>query len=1561
MINVLLSRLLHKIDLSKHGLSLLILCFYSFSQTLSQTNPGDLGINENIMGLTSKPTSQFGQPALGSSDLYTGVATYSIPLFELKSYQLAVRVSLNYASGGVRVDDIGGWLGISWHLNAGGEINREMRGYPDELPGKGYFIHGDKPKDFVNKTTDEKIDIINKSQEKGYDFQPDIFHYNFGGESGYFVFDNNQQIHLVPYRNWRVQKTISNNRITEFSITTDNGITFKFGGTINSMEETKISTLKSAAHWNFMQTVTFLLIDYGSIEEENEIGDFYTSKWYLTEISSISKDKILFEYDDAGILTYVEAPKTMASETMTGLQVDLVKDPYFGEAPAIKPHLMAYSKLTFIREGSLEPCNDPVLPGSYPDCLDDPNIPKPCIDSRDQAKVIVPLKYFFHQNRFEVKSKILKKIISLNNSYIDFAHDPASTVPGNCKINRISLYDLNNHLVKSYNLTFSKITSNSADPSGQYLDPFSPMEFIAFKDANIPKTGSYFVPANKAQNYQNSILLYERDLLIKYVYEGLKPYNYERYFLEKVEEEGLNMKRPAYTFTYNEPEKIIRRTSVWTSKLNYSQTQPLDQIIFKLVESNSYQVSDGLFKEPVTAIGTSYGQLNKITLPSGGYVQYYYEPTRNDNNPVILFGVKRVSKIIQNDGIRSSAKKITYQTISHKALTSYSRDIPFYDLPNSTVYRMVLTTSFNLEELHLTKGSPIGYKLVKVENCAFNDCSTTNGYEEFEFIGFNPEDILDLVSENNFGKTYEYPKSFELKSKCQWFKPDRDPGEPYAHYVIEHSAIYEKSFKSYDYNYFSSRDHARGSLKRHTVYDGTNRVKEILYKYTMKEFSNVVGLNGRTYNFMFEKLVGDDNCILGDCINDWDPYLLPKHIANLSIHFSSALLLHSKIEKVYDIKYPNDVDKTISIVKENSQFDPVSLKVREESSYVLNSANQVVGDILKTKFRYPSEFTDNLVIKSMNYYKMNLPIETMNFRNDLIIDASLTSFLCKDCDQIITGLPPTIVLRGPILPAESFMLETSGPIEKLSFQETTSSLNRDPRLKSKMFYDYDSKGNIIQVNPTDGKFTSYLWAYNKTLPIAKIENANYANVISALTSIGSSETDIETKSMGENDESQLVQLFNNLRNTTAMQDALITSYTYDPLIGMRSETDASGKTTFYEYDGLGRLSLVKNDRQQILKTYEYNYTSLLVKFDSQGGSAVGDIKAENNKTIERPADPTKTGHSFGGWYKEPSCTTPWNFSTDIVSISTVLYARWIPNIYTVQFDPRNGENPTSVEVAYNQPVYAIAEPSMTGWTFTFWSSDPAGNQTWNFSTDLVTSDMTLYAQYQVNSYTINFDTRGGSPVSSQEVNYGSLVSRPADPSKTSYVFGGWYKALDYVNEWYFGSQVVTGPTTIYAKWNPLTYTIAASKTGSGTMNPVGNSTVNYGGSVTYSFSPATGYYVKNVKVDGVNLGTRSSYTFSNVTANHTISVEFAVVLSVDRTQMYFDESGGTETFTITSGVSWTITKSLWLSLSQSSGSGNSTITVTCSPIIKGARTGSITITGGGVTRTISVSQSLLPE
>jgi len=132
--------------------------------------------------------------------------------------------------------------------------------------------------------------------------------------------------------------------------------------------------------------------------------------------------------------------------------------------------------------------------------------------------------------------------------------------------------------------------------------------------------------------------------------------------------------------------------------------------------------------------------------------------------------------------------------------------------------------------------------------------------------------------------------------------------------------------------------------------------------------------------------------------------------------------------------------------------------------------------------------------------------------------------------------------------------------------------------ETKQFYEYDSQGNIIMISREGGATTSYFWGYEKQYPIAKVENATYAQMASVLGT-----TVEELKSFTEAD----LSLIGNFRSS--LPGAMVSTYAYKPLVGMTSQTDPNGLVTYYEYDGFGRLETIRDNNGNVLETYEYNY------------------------------------------------------------------------------------------------------------------------------------------------------------------------------------------------------------------------------------------------------------------------------------------------------------------------------------------------------------------------------------
>lgn len=160
----------------------------------------------------------------------------------------------------------------------------------------------------------------------------------------------------------------------------------------------------------------------------------------------------------------------------------------------------------------------------------------------------------------------------------------------------------------------------------------------------------------------------------------------------------------------------------------------------------------------------------------------------------------------------------------------------------------------------------------------------------------------------------------------------------------------------------------------------------------------------------------------------------------------------------------------------------------------------------------------------------------------------------------------------------------------------------DNVLEDRIYYEkYDDQGNLLQSRQADGTPTAYIWGYNKQYPIAKLENAPFDTMTSAqLTFVTNAEaaSDLDDDrtvdiinangSIGKvGKEGDLREALRNLRN--AFPDAMISTYTYDPLIGVTSMTDPRGYTIYYIYDGFNRLKEVRDRDNKLVTDYEYKY------------------------------------------------------------------------------------------------------------------------------------------------------------------------------------------------------------------------------------------------------------------------------------------------------------------------------------------------------------------------------------
>lgn len=218
---------------------------------------------------------------------------------------------------------------------------------------------------------------------------------------------------------------------------------------------------------------------------------------------------------------------------------------------------------------------------------------------------------------------------------------------------------------------------------------------------------------------------------------------------------------------------------------------------------------------------------------------------------------------------------------------------------------------------------------------------------------------------------------------------------------------------------------------------------------------------------------------------------------------------------------------------------------------------------------------------------------------------------------------------------------------------------------------------------------------------------------------------------------------------------------------------------------------------------KWDVVKSVVNFESNGGSYVSPVEVDYNGLLPRPADPMKSGSTFEGWYTDSALTIPWDFNYSRVTANMTLYAKWTANSYTVSFETSGGNYIPSQTILRNGIVLKPADPYKTGHTFGGWYSDANYTSPWDFNYATVTSDIVLYAKWNIIQFNVSFETFGGSTIYSNSIDYNGLVMKPMDPIKPGYLFGGWYKTSSFTVPWVFESDRVTADTVIYADWIDL--------------------------------------------------------------------------------------------------------------------------------------------------------------
>ncbi|MES2734503.1 MAG: hypothetical protein V4714_22335 [Bacteroidota bacterium] len=1076
-----------------------------------------------------------------------GAPNVSIPLYEIKTKELSLPLSLSYDATGIKVSQEAGNVGLAWNLNAGGIINKSIRGMEDNsLSTFWTYTYPAMQKGFNPGSNFDDYDLAMKIINKQVDGMPDLYMYNFNNYSGRFIYGQAGTKYLIPQKKLKIETygTSEFTGIPYYKITAEDGTKYYFGEVGKSTIRTSYSVSTSG----------------------------YT--WYLTKIESVnSTDEITLEYEDT---FYEHFPTVGQSVRMNmGSNCDLYKQPQtYGPSSATNLNSLSrlrgkqLSKITF-QEGTVEfnldwDRQDKRGEESF---VRNPKVDGLTIKNKN-GQVIKTISFDYdYYNKENTKTRYIKR---LRLDAVRFCHTCEPSDPSYA-------YRF------SYNTTpLPPLNSNSVDHWGYYNN--QPNETVIPTYPEEKKGICFPKPPYCLCATETSLVRFngaDRTTDPTYVKAGM---------LEKVEyPTGGNTQ-----FVYQAHE--IKSTTYLASLSSSSTSVHLanDALNGRLGEEYSEMVD-------VPAISS-----DKLCAEFKVSYSYYPLPSHDHNVQKWSAGGKLVEVLNEEED--------TYKTIKSLGLNYKNTSEKFAVLLEpGKKYRLIVYS-------YLNGASVNGSLIFKHSPVIATQRNYIGGVRLQKKVIEDPLSGKKIVTAYQYGQPYYISPTYQ-NSQYEYGTTASMCGEPclgvidddeggssgYArtHYLnltanqagVDNQINYDKittldgengengkTISHYIVNW-QQREHTAFSWQIGQVLDQT------VYSASGKELSKTVN----DYNYDDPGNGTQENCLNANCT------ILGVEVSNMGQHpclFGASQGYFSSYSKFFSIRTYLDVPEWFYLKKTTqTAFDQASNSSLETiTDYTYSNPTHLqltqkatttstIGKKIVTTYTYPADYA-GIVTGSL------AQMQGAKHMHNAVIE-SLTKVQQGDETKVLGGTFLTYedIDTNPmddriiLVPTKAQVVELNSP--KLDFVSSLATgTAADNSYQDKQSLKYNAlTGNLQEVKLANNITTTYLWGYQHTYPIVEVKNATYQQVAIALAISPA----IRFEDESGNPLADADMRANAILLRQRLPQAMLTSYTFDPLIGMTSSTDVAGVTTFFEYDAFQRLKLAKDQDGNIIKHYVYHY------------------------------------------------------------------------------------------------------------------------------------------------------------------------------------------------------------------------------------------------------------------------------------------------------------------------------------------------------------------------------------
>jgi len=1077
-------------------------------------------------------------------NLSKGTPNITIPIHEINVDGVRIPITLTYDASGILVNELPTAVGLKWRLNAGGGIFRTVNNLPDEgrwlteawtsRDAAWYTAH---PIAYNYPSTQD--DYL-KSQP--FDHAPDDFTYNIAGQFGTFTFERKdyETINKETNDNFLISATVENNSITDFTGKDVSGNVYDF---------------------SIIEKMWKRVVNGSSMEDFGGNTTGYTTGWLINKIDTPHNRDIKFFY------------------------TDYYMDEY--------EFLQVSEKITQYGETDIGNCQGAIY-GSF--CgLRDP----------DGQHTHQSAQYIFDNIKtsvmYEPRNELIEHIITPTES-INFFYEPyeLGVAIWNKKLTKIEVLDLIDGNKKTIHFEYD---SYPGDPRLRLIEVYEvgtdgsekpPYEFTYFQ-GNLPSkvtkskdyhnyyngaNNSLLIPLNE-YSYYNLPKFFREDLAdrnpnldyarigtleeIKYPTGGKTVFEYElnqgentiqdfKYDKKSFDFEVTSSTIPTTTNSnykiYHTPDFTISANSLYGKSFTFPNGVDCNFLLNSTINDpdyvenvwpdvTHYKIYENL-STPVLVYehivgGPDNPDFTSINLPAGEYfiALYVWMDDFNDFSPVVELHAKWMEKMEDTNG------NFTYEPfyvggLRVKTITDFNEKGEEY---NKVQYEYADLTGTNLICPGDINASMTSNKLTEIlDNGEFVFSSDIIGKHSIDpitanYIGFRRRDL----------KNGHYYKNVTTKKVI-----DSD--------YLKTTNVYTQDFRNFRY---------QGKIAKKFMYNESDKiVNKTFYEYSQDSISHYYNLLGKL-----------EFCYITNC-NDGQapgtiacPLYLTGYSNPVETHYSeykSNLTKQINTEYFYSgITLTGSLTKMDSFTYNDDELltEKVSnFRLKEISNLDYYSASNYTTDSnleeYTVAYEYPKDYsaTNNsmLNLKNANILDVPVSIQSSNLTDDL--DGRFFEY---DIKGSITKRFDFNKGKGTHIPSENYVPQ-----------------------EYELHSTYDNVGGRIKESTLDdGTIKSYIWDSTQTFLLAEVVNMSYSYVIAQT---GTSILDLAISS-----DQDLIDAFDDLREDYS--NIMVTSYIHSPLQGVKRVTQPNGDVLKYEYDSFNRLEFIRNESNEILKEFEYNY------------------------------------------------------------------------------------------------------------------------------------------------------------------------------------------------------------------------------------------------------------------------------------------------------------------------------------------------------------------------------------